>query len=206
VFESYGGTEGNGATAITGREALERPGSVGRPWPGTEIRILDDDDVDLPVGEIGRVFFRLVDRKPPYHYIGAEKVAIGDWETLGDLGRLDDDGYLYLSDRRTDLIVSGGSNVYPIEVEHALGQHDGVESSLVVGLPDEDLGRRVHALVQLNREVSDDELVTFLRDRLAPYKLPRSFERVDHPLRDEWGKARRFLYRQDPVPTDREAS
>jgi bile acid-coenzyme A ligase len=197
VVEAYGGTEGLGSTSITGDESLQRPGSVGRPWPGTEIRVLDDHDRDLPTDEIGRVFFRQVDRKPPYHYLGAEKVSVGDWETLGDLGRLDGDGYLYLADRRTDLIVSGGSNIYPMEIESALGRHDAVESCLAVGVPDEDLGRRVHVVVQLSRVVSDEELRSFLRERLAPYKVPRSFERVEHPLRDEWGKARRFLYRRD---------
>jgi bile acid-coenzyme A ligase len=114
---------------------------------------------------------------------------------LGDLGRIEADGYLYLADRRTDLIISGGSNVYPMEVEAALGQHYAVESCLVVGLPDEDMGQRVHAVVRLNHDISDDALRVFLQERLAPYKIPRSFERVDRTLRDEWGKARRFLYR-----------
>jgi bile acid-coenzyme A ligase len=195
VIETYGSTEGIGSTSITGSESLERPASVGRPWSGTEVRILDDEARALPVGVIGRVFFRRPGQPAPYHYIGAEKSSIGEWETSGDLGHIDADGYLYLADRRTDLIISGGSNVYPMEVEAALGQHDAVESSLVVGLPDEDLGQRVHAVVRLNHDISDDALREFLQERLAPYKIPRSFERVDRTLRDEWGKARRFLYR-----------
>lgn len=204
VIESYGSTEGIGATLITGAESLERPGSVGRPCPGTELRILDDAGSELSAGNIDRVYFRVPEGKPSYHYIGGERSTVGEWETLGDLGQLDDEGYLYLADRRTDLIISGGSNVYPMEVEAALGQHDAVESCLAVGVSDEDLGRRVHALVQVNRDVSDAELRAFLRTRLAPYKVPRTFERVDSPLRDEWGKARRFLYRASGESVERD--
>jgi bile acid-coenzyme A ligase len=108
---------------------------------------------------------------------------------------MDEDGYLYLADRRTDLILSGGANVYAADVEGALDSHPSVHASAVIGLPDGDLGERVHALVEEAAPVSDDELRAHLAHRLAPYKVPRSFERVTGPLRDEAGKLRRFALR-----------
>jgi bile acid-coenzyme A ligase len=111
------------------------------------------------------------------------------------MGRVDAEGYVYLSDRLTDMIVVGGSNVYPAEVEAALDEHPAVRSSCVIGLPDEDLGNAPHALVDLVADVTDDDLRVFLRERLAPYKVPRSFERVDEPLRDDAGKVRRSALR-----------
>jgi bile acid-coenzyme A ligase len=108
---------------------------------------------------------------------------------------MDEDGFLYLSDRRTDLILSGGANIYPAEVEAALDTHPQVLSSVVVGIPDADLGQRVHALVQATGELTEDELRAHLADRLVRYKIPRSFELVDEPLRDDAGKARRTALR-----------
>ncbi len=132
----------------------------------------------------------------PYQYIGATaRSAAGGWETLGDIGYLDADGYVYVTDRDTDMIVVGGSNVYPAEVEAALDEHPAVLSSCVVGLPDEDLGNAPHAIVELREPVTDDELLTHLRERLAPYKVPRTIEVVDYPLRDDAGKVRRSALR-----------
>jgi len=140
--------------------------------------------------------------KPPdaktYSYIGAEaRVNAEGWESLGDMGWMDDDGYLYIADRRTDLILAGGANIYPAEVEAALDEHPLVSSCAVIGLPDEDLGQRVHALVHLLGDVSDDELRAFLGERLARYKVPRSFERTDGPVRDDAGKVRRSALVQE---------
>ena len=137
--------------------------------------------------------------KPPegrstYQYIGAEARKDDDgWESLGDMGSMDADGYLYLADRRTDLILAGGANIYPAEVEAALDEHPAIASCAVIGLPDEDLGQRVHAVIELapGAEVSDDELRTFLKERLVSYKIPRSFERSDGAVRDDAGKVRR---------------
>jgi bile acid-coenzyme A ligase len=108
---------------------------------------------------------------------------------------MDREGYLYLTDRDTDMILVGGANVYPAEVEGALEEHPGIRGSCVIGLPDEDLGNVVHAIVQVDREVGDAELLAHLRERLVPYKLPRSFERVTEPLRDDAGKVRRSALR-----------
>jgi bile acid-coenzyme A ligase len=109
------------------------------------------------------------------------------------MGSMDADGYLYLADRRTDLILAGGANIYPAEVEAALDEHPAIHSCAVIGLPDEDLGQRVHAVLELvpGAVVTDDELRTFLAERLVSYKIPRSFERSDGPVRDDAGKVRR---------------
>ena len=113
------------------------------------------------------------------------------------MGFLDQDGYLYLTDRLNDMILVGGANVYPAEIEAALDEHPAVRSSCVIGLPDDELGSRVHAIVQAPSEVPDEELRTHLAERLAPYKLPRSFERTDQYLRDDAGKVRRSALRAE---------
>jgi len=201
IFEVYAGTEGLGATLITGREWLTHKGSVGRVPPGTGIRILNPDGGDCAPGEIGEVYFRPLHERPAgFHYIGAEAQARDGWASLGDLGQLDEEGYLYLSDRRTDLIVSGGVNVYPAEVEAALDRHPQIRSSIVIGLPDEDLGARVHAIVQVAperaAELDNEAVAAFLGDHLVRYKIPRSFEFVTEDLRDDAGKARRLQLRE----------
>jgi bile acid-coenzyme A ligase len=197
VWELYGGTEGQAATVIKGDEWLAHEGSVGRPVLG-EMRILDDAGVPLPVGELGEVWMRRgEDAAPTYEYVGAEPRRRDGWESLGDMGWLDGDGYLYLADRQADLILVGGANVYPAEIEAALDAHAAVLSSCVIGLPDEDLGSAPHAIVQVVATVSDDELRAHLRERLAGYKMPRSFEHTDQPLRDDAGKVRRSALRAE---------
>ena len=199
IFELYGGTERQGNTIISGEEWLARRGSVGRIQPGSGLRILRADGSECDTGEIGEIYF-LPDegRNASYHYIGAQAKAIGEWESLGDLGRIDHDGYLYLSDRRTDLIVSGGANIYPAEVEAALDAHPAVRSSVVIGLPDDDMGQRVHAIVERDETLplNDEQLLAFAAERIARYKLPRSIEFVDYPLRDDAGKVRRSRLRE----------
>src|SRR5205823_23952 len=139
IWEGYGGTEGQAGTLISGPEWLSHPGSVGRTAFG-EIRIVDADGNQVPAGQVGEIVMRATG----YHYVGAEPRLIGEWESLGDLGWMDDDGYLYIADRSQDLILVGGSNVYPAEVEAALEEHPDVLSSAVIGLPDDDLGEAVH--------------------------------------------------------------
>ncbi len=204
IFEGYGGTEGQGGTGISGVDALTHPGSVGKPATGFQMRVLDDEGRDLPPGEVGEVYF-MPDSGPgtTYTYIGAEPKISDGWETIGDLGYLDADGFLYLVDRRTDLIVTGAANVYPAEVEAAIDAFAGVRSSAVIGLPDDDLGQRVHAIVDLG-DTGDapavDELDAHLRTRIAGYKVPRSFEFVHEPLRDDAGKVRRAALRDARLP------
>jgi len=132
--------------------------------------------------------------EPTYRYIGAEARSQAGWESLGDLGYLDDEGYLYLTDRDSDMILVGGANVYPAEIEAALEEHPSVVSAAVVAKPDDDLGSVPHAFV-FAEDVTDAALLDHLRGRLASYKLPRSFERVNEPLRDDAGKVRRSALR-----------
>lgn len=204
IQEGYGGTERQASTEISGREWLEHKGSVGKLQPGAKLKILDESRNECPPGVVGEIFY-LPDagRNATYHYIGAEAVASGDWESIGDLGHLDAEGYLYLADRRTDLVISGGANIYPAEVEAALDAHPDVGSSVAIGLPDDDLGHRLHAIVELKPSarghVGEAGLRAWLETQLVHYKIPRSFEFVDQPLRDDAGKVRRVALREERI-------
>ncbi len=203
IFELYGGTERQGRTWITGAEWLEHKGSVGRIQPDARIMVLNDSGQICQPGEIGEIFFLPeTGVGSTYHYVGAEaKQASGGWESLGDIGWLDEDEYLYLADRRTDMIISGGANIYPAEIEAALDQHNEVVSSAAIGLPDDDLGQRVHAIIQVKREsfdqIDESNMREFLAQRLAKYKIPRSLEFVLETVRDDAGKVRRSKLREE---------
>jgi bile acid-coenzyme A ligase len=198
IFELYAGTEAQTATVITGAEWLEHRGSVGRPLMGS-ISITDEEGNEVPTGVEGEVWLKSGLESPTYRYVGAEaRTRQGGWESLGDNGWLDTDGYLYLGDRMTDMILTGGSNVYPAEVESAIAEHPSVQSCAVIGLPDDDLGNVVHAIVEADpRELQVDELLAFLRERLVRYKVPRNIEIVNEPLRDDAGKVRRSALRAE---------
>lgn len=200
VMELFGGTEGQAATHITGTEWLAHRGSVGRPAVG-EIKIVDDHGHDVGANAVGEIFMRRGEGQPSsYEYVGAEARSLpGGWESIGDLGWMDADGYLYISDRRTDLILAGGANVYPAEVEAAILEHPDVLSCAVVGLPDDDLGQRVHAVVQTAAPLEADSLRTFVAERLVRYKVPRTFRFVDGMLRDDAGKVRRSAVRDHEI-------
>jgi len=202
IWELYGGTEGQGSTVITGTEWLSHKGSVGKPVETCEMKIVGENGDTLPVGQVGEVFMRpKAGPGTTYRYIGAEAKKIeGGWESLGDMGRMDADGYLYLSDRQTDMILCGGANIYPAEVEAAIDAFPGVRSSAVIGLPHEDLGNAIHAIVDApHGNVSQADLIAHLEERLVRYKVPRSFEFVVEPLRDDAGKVRRKALRDERV-------
>ncbi len=203
LMELYAGTEAQAGTIISGTEWLAHRGSVGKVLYG-EMTILGPDGEQLPPGTVGEVFLRRgPGQGPSYRYIGAEARTRGDWESLGDIGWMDEDGYLYLADRRTDMILVGGSNVYPAEVEAALDEHPHVASSAVIGLPDTDLGQVVHAILQPAPgldAVDLEDLRRHLAERLVRYKQPRTFELVREPLRDDAGKVRRSQLLADRVP------
>jgi bile acid-coenzyme A ligase len=168
------------------------------------MRIFSKAGVELPVGEVGEIYMKRNDGMPPsYRYVGATARRIGDWESLGDIGWFDSDGYLYLADRHTDMILVGGANVYPAEVEAALDEHPLVQSSAVIGIPDDDLGNRVHAIVQARADLDLDDLRRHLAERLVSYKQPRSYELVDVPLRDDAGKVRRLQLRDERIARER---
>jgi bile acid-coenzyme A ligase len=201
VWELYGGTEGVAATIISDREWLAHKGSVGRPTPNSEIEAFSPDGTMLPRGEIGEIFMRQTAGQPPtYRYLGAETRQLnGGWESIGDIGWVDGEGYLYLADRRTDMILVGGANVYPAEVEAAIDEHPLVQSSCVIGIPDDDLGSRVHAIVQPRDGLTEADLQAHLAGRLVRYKCPRSIEFVTEPLRDDAGKVRRSQLREERI-------
>ena len=190
------GTEMQALTVIRGDEWLQHRGSVGRCVLG-QIRIVGEDGQELPAGETGEIQVREAAGAPPsYFYLGAESKRVDGWDSLGDIGRFDADGYLYLADRRTDLILRGGANIYPAEVEAAIDEHPAVHSSAAIGLPDEDLGQRVHAIVHAHTPVTAEELSAYLASRLVNYKIPSSFEFLAEPLRGDDGKVRRSALRE----------
>jgi len=204
IWEMYGGSEGIGVTQIDGAEWLEHRGSVGRPLNG-ELLIRSEDGEALGPGEVGEVYMRRVGTdpdRPAYEYVGAQSRRLPDgFESLGDFGWVDEEGYLYIADRRTDMIVSGGRNIYPAEVEAALLEHPEVAEAIVIGLPDADLGARVHAIVrpEAGTVPSAEELLAFAGERLIAYKLPRAVEFTADALRDEAGKARRGRLRDERI-------
>jgi bile acid-coenzyme A ligase len=198
LIEAYGSSEAIGSTRITGADWLRHPGSVGRAEPAVcALRILDADLRDVPAGTIGEIFFHPANQtEPTYRYIGSPpaKSTPDGFASVGDLGYVDEDGYLFIVDRRVDMIVSGGANVYPAEVEAALTEHPAVTDAAVIGLTDDEWGRRVHAIVEAADSKSpptEAELSAWLRDRLSPYKLPKSYEIVGALPRDPSGKIRR---------------
>jgi len=204
VWELYGGTELQALTFISGAEWLSHRGSVGRVVSG-EMRVLDDAGGQCPPGVIGEIYLRpRPGSSPTYRYIGSTAKSRDGWDSLGDLGWFDEEGYLYLADRRVDMFTVGGRNVYPAEIENALSEHPAVLSCLVVGVPHEDLGQVPHVLVQAQAAGADGALddvgvTAFVAQRLADYKVPRSVEFVDTPLRDDAGKARRTAVRDEVI-------
>lgn len=205
VLELYAGTEAQAVTLITGTEWLSHRGSVGQAKGGSQIKILDPEGRELPPGEVGEVFMHpRGGQGSTYQYIGATAKSVGGWESLGDMGYLDAEGYLYLADRQADMVLSGGANIYPAEVESALDAHPLVRSSAVIGLPDDDLGQKLHAIVDIGEaEITEAELLGALRphleERLVRYKIPRTFELVRSVLRDDAGKVRRSALRDARV-------
>ncbi len=207
IWELYAGTEAQGVTVIRGDEWLSHRGSVGKPESGT-MRILDVNGAAVREGEVGEIYMRpKTGAGSTYHYIGAQSKRHGEgWESLGDMGRFDADGYLYLADRQADMILSGGANIYPAEVEAALDAHPLVRSSCVIGLPDEDLGSRVHAIADTaGARLNEAEVLSFLAERLARYKHPRSIEFVQQPVRDDAGKVRRSQLRDERLSRMRDS-
>lgn len=202
LLEFYGGSEGVGSTIINSAEWRAHRGSVGRPIRGS-IHILDDDGSELPPHAIGQIYFS---GHAPFAYLNdAEKTrsAYNDcgWGTLGDLGHLDADGYLYLSDRRADLILSGGVNLYPQEIENSLATHSAVSEVAVVGIPDTDMGETVLAIVVPEGEILNlmalaCELYSYARQNLGSLKAPRRFAFVSELPRLETGKLLRRVLKE----------
>jgi len=209
LYEYYAGSETVGCTGIESADWLLHPGSVGRADFGT-IHVTGEDGGELPPGTVGLVRFS---GTPRFEYLNApdKTDAAYDrngWATYGDLGWVDADGYLYLSDRRVDLIISGGVNIYPQEVENTLGEHPDIAEAAVIGIPDPEFGEQVKAVVQLREgaAATPAELIAFCRTRLAHLKCPRSVDIVDALPRSETGKLLRRVLKdhyRDGVPWGR---
>ncbi|MDP1818667.1 MAG: AMP-binding protein [Acidimicrobiales bacterium] len=204
LYEYYGGTEVNGLTYIRSEEWLEHRGSVGKPVLGT-LHICDESGAELPPREPGIVYFELPKR--PFEYHGdpektrkAEHPDHPNWTALGDVGYVDEDGYLYLTDRATFMIISGGVNIYPQEIENVLVLHPKVADVAVFGVPDPDFGEQVKAVVQplepgTAGPVLEQELLAYCREHLAGYKVPRSMDFEDELPRLPTGKLYKRLLR-----------
>jgi bile acid-coenzyme A ligase len=196
ILMVYGMTEALGFTALRGDDWMSHQGSVGRGVRDTEIRILGADGRDVPTGEIGEIYLRSP-TGAGYSYLGdaAPPGATDDgFQTVGDVGYLDADGYLHLVDRRVDMIVTGGANVFPAEVETALIDHPGIADIVVVGLRDPEWGRRVHAIIEPADPAgppTPEEVVAYAKGRLATYKVPKTIEVVDAIPRSEATKVNR---------------
>lgn len=191
VVEVYAGSESNGLTMIRGEEWLARPGSVGRPIGGTEIEIRTDRGVEAAAGETGVVWMRRGER-PSYAYLGATSQRDYDgWDTLGDVGRIDAEGFLFLVDRADDVINRGGEKIYPIEIERVLEQHPSVRGAVAFGVDDESLGQRVEAVVDIaESSIEGAELEAWGRARLGP-RAPTAISIVREPVRNDAGKTSR---------------
>ena len=192
IYESYGATEGGGTT-VGPLDWLRKPGTVGRPWSGAEVHVFDDAGHPCPPGVAGRVFVKSASPAFMYHQDWDKTLGsrMGDLITLGDIGYLDDEGFLFLCGRQSDMIISGGVNVYPAEIEAVLLVHPEVRDAGVIGIPDDEWGERVHAVVQLYPDAEPDagpRLLAHCRRHLAAYKCPRSIEFREDLPRTEAGK------------------
>ncbi|MCA1711900.1 MAG: acyl-CoA synthetase [Actinobacteria bacterium] len=212
IYEYYAATEGGG-TLATPADWERKPGTVGTAWPISEVKVLDDDGSELPPGQIGTVWMKMGDRRFTYH--GDDDKTRRTWNeqgffTVGDAGELDEDGFLFLRDRKVDMIISGGVNIYPAEIESVLIQHPKVADVAVFGIPNDDWGEEVKAAVELVEDVDagpdlERELLEHCAQELARYKCPRSIDVVSDFPRDPNGKVYKRTLR-DPYWAGRESA
>lgn len=192
VHDFYGATELGWVTLITGNEMLERPGSVGRPLNGQEVRILDEQMNEVERGEVGKIWVRNQHAMSGYlrDQRASDEIRAGDWVTVDDLGYLDEQDYLYLAGRARDMVITGGVNVYPVEIENVLARHPSVADVAVIGVPDEEWGEKLVAVVVPEDDDAFDAegLEEHARAHLAGFKVPRRWERIDEIPRNPTGK------------------
>jgi long-chain acyl-CoA synthetase len=211
LYEMYGGTEGNGTTQIDSREWMAHKGSVGRPSRGVEVHILDEDGKECPTGAPGLIY--LGNGRTFEYFNEPEKTASvrhpKGWSTLGDVGYLDAEGYLYLTDRQSNMIISGGVNIYPQEAENVLAAHPRIADVAVIGVPNADFGEEVKAIVAARGDVAQHEksaleadIIAFCRAALSAIKCPRSVDFVEALPRSEAGKLLKREIRARYWPSD----
>jgi acyl-CoA synthetase (AMP-forming)/AMP-acid ligase II len=209
LVEAYGGTESGTTNLITSAEWLLKPGSVGRPVAPLQALVIGEDGAELGTGSTGVLYFKDPTGRGIVYHNDPEKTAQAHREpgvfTLGDVGHVDSEGYVFITDRVSDMIVSGGVNIYSAEVEQALIQHPQLEDVAVIGVPNQEMGEEVKALVVAKAGAAIDaaELLRFCRERIAGYKCPRSFEVVADVGRNLMGKVNKRELRRPYWPTDR---
>jgi acyl-CoA synthetase (AMP-forming)/AMP-acid ligase II len=204
LHEYYAGTEGNGFCYASPQDWLAHKGTVGKPL-GCEVHIVDDDGFEVAVGEEGAIYFGESAQEFEYHNdpekTAAARMANG-WSTLGDIGKLDEDGFLFLTDRKSNMIISGGVNIYPQETENVLTIHPKVHDVAVFGVPNADFGEEVKAVVQPMDtsdagEALERELIAYCREHLADVKCPRSIDFRDELPRHPTGKLYKRLLKDE---------
>ncbi|MBO2462114.1 class I adenylate-forming enzyme family protein [Actinomadura violacea] len=202
LYEGYGCTEASMIAGMRPEEHRRKPGAAGRPFRHVKVKIVGDGGAPLPEGETGEILVWTPRMIPEYlgrGPLGPDVLDAGGYFRTGDLGHLDADGYLYVTGRRTDMIIAGGVNIYPAEIEEALRAHPAVADVAVIGVPDADLGERVHAVVEraAGADATEDDLVAFTEGRVAGYKRPRAVEFVDDLPRNAMGKILKKRLREE---------
>ncbi|MDQ1447241.1 MAG: long-chain acyl-CoA synthetase [Actinomycetota bacterium] len=198
LFEVYGSTELGVDTVLAPEDQLRKPGSCGKPYGGIEIRIVKDDGTIAGAGEAGELFVRTGLAMDGYHHTDEQLTELADdeWKSVGDVAYVDEEGYVYICDRKKDMIISGGVNIYPAEIEAVLYAHPQILDAAVFGIPDDEWGERVYAIVQPKpgETIDLDELREFAESRLARYKQPRAYEiRAELPRTDSGKLLKRVL-------------
>ena len=201
LYEFYGSTELGVNTVLRPEDVLRKPGSCGSAAPGVQLAILDDEGRPVAPGTPGELFVRRYDGVFDEYYrnpAATAQTSRGEWMSVGDVAWMDDEGFVYICDRKRDMIISGGVNIYPAEIEDALHRHPAVEDAAVFGVPDAEWGERVHAAVQLRdgHRVSERELMDFCRAHVADYKTPRQVSFHEAFPRDSAGKLVKRLLRE----------
>jgi acyl-CoA synthetase (AMP-forming)/AMP-acid ligase II len=201
LYEVYGSTELGIVTVLKPEDQLRKAGSCGKTYGGVEVRLVKEDGTDAAPGEPGELYIRTGLAMDGYHRTAEQldELEDGGWKSVGDVAYADDEGYLYICDRKKDMIISGGVNIYPAEIEAVLHAHPQVLDAAVFGIPDEEWGERVHAIVQpkAGESLDVDELRTFVDARLAGYKRPRAYELRDELPRTDAGKLLKRVLRDE---------
>jgi acyl-CoA synthetase (AMP-forming)/AMP-acid ligase II len=201
LYEVYGSTELGIVTVMKPEDQLAKPGSCGKPYGGIEIKIVADDGTEAAPGEPGELFIRTTLAMDGYHRTTEQLTEIegGDWKSVGDVAKVDDDGFVSICDRKKDMIISGGVNIYPAEIEAIIYAHPQILDAAVFGIPDDEWGESVYCVVQAKagEQLDLDEVDRFVTERVAGYKRPRGYEERDALPRTDAGKLLKRVLRDE---------